>query len=439
VKLDTGKTSIGFPHLATPPLDAHSVFVEIDTWGAGFQSELWLADVVTGRASKLLDRAGRAKYLPTGHLAFTRGSTLMAAPFDLATRRLTGDVIDLEGGLRAPNSWAHATFGLASDGTLFFGSGGQQGGNRRLVIFDSSGSIAAEAAERREFDSSLFLSPKARRASVVIPNLKGTFETWVADFDRGGVLHKVCALPDADCGEAVWSPDANQLAFSRIRADDDDGIWIQPLTGAPARSLVKARHLKDPVLHPASWGPDGLILVRENPEEGDLLFLPLSPTTGAPGTLHDLRVTPHNDREARLSPDGRLLAFRSDESDRDEVYVAHFNRDGTIGRAVKVSKGAWGPLAWADSRRLFYGNAPDVVMMVTLQTTPELKASDPVLAYDLRKLGVAGGRGNQWDILPDGRLIGIVMGPGEDRIPSLSIVLNWLDMLPERLGATAGR
>jgi hypothetical protein len=203
--------------------------------------------------------------------------------------------------------------------------------------------------------------------------------------------------------------------------------------------LVKARHLKDPVLHPASWGPDGLILVRENPEEGDLLFLPLSPTTGAPGTLHDLRVTPHNDREARLSPDGRLLAFRSDESDRDEVYVARFNRDGTIGRAVKVSKGAWGPLAWADSRRLFYGNAPDVVMMVTLQTTPELKASDPVLAYDLRKLGVAGGRGNQWDILPDGRLIGIVMGPGEDRIPSLSIVLNWLDMLPERLGATAGR
>jgi serine/threonine-protein kinase len=312
VRLDTGSTRIGYPHLATPPLDDRSVFVEVDTWGSkGFQPELWLADVVTGKASKILDRAGRAKYLPTGHLAFTRGSTLMAAPFDLATRTVTGDVIDLEGGLWAPNSWAHATFGLAANGTLFFGSGGQQGADRRLVIVDSSGSIA-EAADRREFESSLSLSPTARRASVVIPNLKGTFETWVADLDRGGNLQKVCALANADCADAVWSPGGDQLAFSRVRADDDDGIWIQPLNGAPPLPLHKARYLQDPPLFPSSWGRGGLIVVRGDPGDNDLLFLPVPPS-GEPGPLRDLRVTPHDETEARLSPDGRLLAYRSDE------------------------------------------------------------------------------------------------------------------------------
>jgi hypothetical protein len=105
-----------------------------------------------------------------------------------------------------------------------------------------------------------------------------------------------------------------------------------------------------------------------------------------------------------------------------------------VGSPVPVSIADPGSssLAWAaDSRRLFFTSNPEKVMSVTIETKPELKASTPALAYDLKKLRV---NLADWDILPDGSLLAIQRGEQEDDIREFNLVLNWMTEFRERMG-----
>jgi hypothetical protein len=106
--------------------------------------------------------------------------------------------------------------------------------------------------------------------------------------------------------------------------------------------------------------------------------------------------------------------------------------DGVLGPPVMVSrKGGAAPAAWAgDSRRLFYWRG-DKLMLATVETKPGLSASTPVVVQNFKKLGVVA---LEWDILPDGRLIGIQKGQGEDDITKFHVVLNWFDELKAKMG-----
>ena len=133
-----------------------------------------------------------------------------------------------------------------------------------------------------------------------------------------------------------------------------------------------------------------------------------------------------------FSPDGQLVAFASDESGKWEIYVASYGADGKLGLPVRVSRGLFiGRWSWAgDSRRLFYNSNPNKLMSVTIVMKPALSASAPIVAYDLKKLRV---NPDAWDILPDGRLLAIQRGEGEDDVTEFNIVLNWFTELRERM------
>ena len=161
-----------------------------------------------------------------------------------------------------------------------------------------------------------------------------------------------------------------------------------------------------------------------------MLFVPISAAGGA-SAPRVLRATPSSEGFGRFSPDGRFLAFSSDESGRTEVYVAGYGADGALGPATMVSTGGGQQPEWAgDGRRLFYFADPATVMSVALSVTPKLTASAPVSAYDLKKLRV---NALEWDIMPDGRLLAIQKGEGEDDITVFNVILNWLDELRARL------
>ena len=85
---------------------------------------------------------------------------------------------------------------------------------------------------------------------------------------------------------------------------------------------------------------------------------------------------------------------------------------------------------WSDSRHVFYRALPSRIMSVTIQTTPELSGSAPVMAFDLEKLRV---NPYSWDILPDGRLLAVQRGRGEDEVREFNIVVNWLSELRQRM------
>ena len=189
---------------------------------------------------------------------------------------------------------------------------------------------------------------------------------------------------------------------------------------------------------PQSWAPDGSGLIVNKTANGkwDMLFVPLGPD-GKPGMPRDLRVTTYNEDGGTFSPDGRLVAFESDESGKWELYVASYGADGKLGLPVQVSRGVFsGRWSWAgDSRRLFYYSNPDKLMSVTIVMRPALSPSAPIVAHDLKKLRV---NHYAWDILPDGRLLAIQRGEGEDDITEFNIVLNWFTELRERMAKAVG-
>ena len=173
-----------------------------------------------------------------------------------------------------------------------------------------------------------------------------------------------------------------------------------------------------------------MIVSRFAAGKGDILFVPMSAAGGvsAPRTL---RATPSIENDGRFSPDGRLVAFTSDESGRDEVYVADYRTDGALGPATMVSSGGGAQPAWAnDGRRLFYYNDPSRVMSADISDTPKLSVSAPVLAYDLKTLRV---NPREWDVMPDGRLLAIQKGEGEGDITDFNVVLHWSDELRARM------
>jgi serine/threonine-protein kinase len=410
------------------------VFLTIGMRGArGRQQDQWLLDPKTGKAHLLIENAGNAAWAPTGHIVFTRGEVLMAVPFDLDRLVVTGEVTALENGVRMPDTYEHGEFEITDDGSLIYPPGGRLGTDRQIVTVDAAGTVTPFMDDLRPYQE-VRATRDARRVAATLPDSKGKLEIWVADLDRPG-LRRVVTLPNADCDLPVWAPDGRRLAFQRTARDKDDGIYIQAADGSGSPQVVLKQDSPEELIWPTSWAPDGSGLFATKSVGGawDLLFVPLS-AAGNPGPPRNARDTSASDWNAQVSPDGRLIAFISADAGQPqtEVYVSMLGTDGVLGPPVMVSrKGGAAPAAWAgDSRRLFYWRG-DKLMLATVETKPGLSASTPVVVQNFKKLGVVA---LEWDILPDGRLIGIQKGQGEDDITKFHVVLNWFDELKAKMG-----
>jgi hypothetical protein len=114
--------------------------------------------------------------------------------------------------------------------------------------------------------------------------------------------------------------------------------------------------------------------------------------------------------------------------------VAPVGANGTIGRALLVAYEASTPRWAADSKRLYFGVSRNRVMVTSIDAASDLRATPPELAYDLTAL-----RADGWTIMPDGRLLEIERGLGEDDVTSVNVILNWVSDLRARLARAAGR
>ena len=438
IKFDTPDSSASFLFAGLLPGNRAALLQATFYERGGYRQGISIVDLKTGKTRILFPDGGSPHYAPTGHVLFTRHDVLYAAPFDLGKLALVGEPLPVMDGLRADAGWSNAVFDLSQNGTLQIAPGGAAWADRRAVIVSPGGTASEWSGERQAFESCMAVSPTGNRLAGVISNTKPLYEIWVSERGRR-VSRRVIALPDADCDVPCWSPDGSRIAFLQVARTGADGLYVASATGTePPRLLFRTG--PDYSLAPSSWSPDGsqILCVAERPGKRQLVCVPATPSPGGASQALPPRPQPLFGGGAEhsggsFSPDGRSIAFESDETGRREVYVCGWNANAPAGDPLGVSEGGGEHPLWSrDGRRLYYRTPQNKIMSVSIATKPELTASAPSVAWDLDALRIAD---PLFAILPDGKLLGIRKAENEDEITRFDITLNFFEELKQRFAA----
>jgi serine/threonine-protein kinase len=385
----------------------------------------WTGTLGDARIGVLSLETGAVKCLPlmgtnphyahTGHLVYAGADgSLMAVPFDLARLELTGTSVPILDGVDVQAGGA-AEFALSRNGSLVYVSGASA--SRTLVTVDRQGMAQPLMEERGHFHDPRF-APDGRRVALTRAE-GGNHDVWVHDLERGTLSRLTF---EGYNGGPIWTPDDKRVTFTSNRAGTYDLFWTPADRSAPAEGLLIA----DGDQFPASWSPDGrsLVLIERSASApgGDIWVLPLE----GDGKPWAYLQTPFDEQSARLSPDGRWLAYSSDDSGRREVYVQAFPQ--TSGRWQVSTDGGTEPLWSRDGQELFYRSANKVVS-VAIETEPVFGVGTREVLFEEAYVGrivLA-----NYDIHPDGERF-VMIKTGEES-GELIVVLNWFEELRRRV------
>jgi serine/threonine-protein kinase len=385
-------------------------------------SDIVMVDASSGSRRTVQEGADFARYVPaapdakTGHLVFVRAGALAAAPFDPAGAGPAGPPVVVVEGVRA------GQFDVSASGTLAYMPGSGAALNYSLVWVDRTGAVQPINDLRRGYED-LHLSPDGRRVALTIEEA-GPYSpanVWLAETGRG-TLTRVTF--EGFSRDPVWSPDGTSVAFGSKRGASEFGIYRQRVDGQAQAERLWAS--PTPIWpDPQSWSPDGRTLVfstKAKDTAEDLWTLSLEGDRSAKPWLQ----TASNEWAGRLSPDGRWMAYNSDESGQPEVYVQPFP-----GRGSKwlVSQGGGGFNAiWSrDGRRLYFRRG-DQILETDVDTSAGFTLGTPRVLFSGRYLAT----GRDFDVSPDGTRLVMMRNDDPRTAAALHVVLNWWHALEAR-------
>jgi serine/threonine-protein kinase len=378
---------------------------------------LLMLDLETGEETTLIEtQVVEAKYTAGLVVYAVPDGALWAVPFDHRRGQIGGAPVQVASGVSLTGT-NQAQFDVAANGTVAY----IPEDPRSLVFADRSGSMRLATPERRNFHMPQF-SPDGRRVSVDFTAADGR-DVWTLSL-RQGTLSR--ATFDRDGHDATWTPDGQFLTYTSFKTGTFGLYRARPGSDAPADSLL----VSDSIGFTGYWLPDGsaLVTVGQDLRRGSGADIALI-RNGGRGPVEPLVATPYQTRYPALSPDGRWVAFVSDHSGSEEVYVRPL---AASGEEVQVSaqggsEPVWGP----DGRELFYkGSSAGRVELVRveLRTTPELEVVSRQALFTIDDIAGSAPHGN-YDISPDGTTFVMVRRSPATRI----IVLQNLPGLVARL------
>jgi serine/threonine-protein kinase len=383
--------------------------------------QIAVLDSRTHSQKVLVQGGSHARYAATGHIVYAVDGTLRAVPFDLDRLEVTGDPVPvLEGVMTKPSGAAN--FDLSANGTLVYVAAGGTGLERRTLVWvDRTGREEAIPAPPRAY---LYprISPDGKKVALDVRDEQS--DIWIWDLPRE-TLTRLTFDPGLD-RTPVWSPDGTRLAFSSERGRSSQAnVYSQASDGTgPVERLTESATLQ----FPTAFSPDGrqlLLWEIGNATGRDVAVVALDNDR----TVTPLLQTSFFEENAEVSPDGRWLAYQSNESGQYEVYVRPFP-DVEGGRWL-VSNGGGTRPAWSrDGRELFYLVEPGRVMTVPIQPGRTFTYGNPQVVFDGPY--VAGNAARTYDVSPDGKrflMIKRAAGAGDEPQPALILVQNWLEEL----------
>jgi len=398
-----------------------SLLAVMEHYGArGYQLGVTLLDPATGKVRLVVDDANHGFLLPSGRLLFGRGDALLVAPLDAAAGKLTDAPRAVLTGIRTGDLGSpYPMLGLSRDGTLVYPPGGRVGAQRRLVVVDGRGDLTPWSSNRMPLTPVLSVAANGRLAQVAMEPNGLLFEIWFAEREAPD-LRRLVSVPGVDCGNPVLSRDGARLAMTRNSYSAEDGLYVLAVdTPEGARRLLAST--PSTRFFPLDWSPDGTRLLALRSERGALDVVELA-VDGGDASPRALLASSFDESDARYSPDGRALAYVSNESGRNEIYVAPLRADGGVGPSVAVSGGPGARPRWRpDGKSIVFWDGLDQLLSVPITVSPRISAGAPRALVDLEAHQLTEG----FEILPDGRLLIVQRDENEGEIQRLDVVLGF--------------
>ncbi len=371
---------------------------------------IWLSSLDKRDDRQLLPDVSRAVVVdapPGSHIGailFTRAGTLMDLPFDMQSLAPAGEPFAVAQHVGIGTNLS-SLFAASYNGLLAYVSG--QSSQRKYVWrdregntvgpFGGAGGVVAISSDGKRFVG----DPEGVITLVDLAHASSTRLTMGA---FGGM-------------NPAWSPDARYVAYN-----GEHGIYRKATDGGTPQELLLH---SDTLAVPKSWSPDGryLIYAQINPGTGaDLFALPVGQPDSHPLVLAHTNAT---EDQGQFSPDGRFVAYTSNESGESEIYVIPFPPDPNHSRWIASRGGGVMPRWRHDGKELFYISPDWKMMAVDVSTHPTFQSGTPHALFDthMTDTGIRTGP-MSWDITPDGNRFLIITDSSEGA-SSLNVVLNW--------------
>ena len=358
------------------------------------------------------------RYAPSGHLLYLHDGKLFAAPFDLEGLQVTGRSVPIVEEVAHALINGTAQFSFSNTGLLVYRRG--RSPDRLLQWMDQAGQVQPLRGVPADYQEVRFSEDGTRLVLVIGDGPQS--DVWVYDIG-GDTMSRLTFHPDNDWSP-IWSPDGRHVVYGSWRADAGTfNLFLHRTDGSgePMR-LTTSRNFQLPI----EWHPDGrqLLYAERRQQTGqDLMLLPLAPAPGGgwtAGTPTPLLTSAANEMAGEFSPDGKWLAYTSDETGRSEVYVQPFPGPG--GRWQVSTEGAeW--VEWRANDQLLYGRSEEVVMAVPYRVVGRtFQAAKPRVWMRIPS-------GVSWvDPAPDSPRAAVIRSE-DPRRESMVLIVNFFDRL----------
>ncbi len=379
--------------------------------------------LATGTRTVLVEGGVDAKYVPPGYLLYARDGTIFAVAFDAGRLAVTGQPVPVVQGIAMASASGLAAFDVADNGLLAYVTAATLGGNHELVWVTRSGRVSPPVtAPGRYGDPSI--SPNGKQVAVSMAGANERSDVWILDLARG--TRTPITSGGANNFDPIFTPDGRDVVYQCEHPVFD--LCIRPADGSTSsKTLLASSHDK----YPGSITPDGrtLLFHYSVTPYSEIWSLPL----GDSGKATPLLTSKTANLDApRIAPNGRWLAYVSDESGQEQVYVSPYPDVMHARTQVSVS-GGLGPRWTRGGKELVYRSRSGMMAVSVNPTTGALGApielfhGDYVGGVNAQSLG-------GYDVTPDGeRFLMVRRLPGTEA-RSIVVVTNWIQQLEREVG-----
>jgi Tol biopolymer transport system component len=378
-----------------------------------------LGEIGSNEQEFLLQADSDALYASPGYLLFLRGDTLMAQRFDAASQKLKGDALPVAEPVGSPQSFRLGLFSVSQTGLLVYETGTVQGGGQ-LVWLDANGKEIAKVGQPGPV--LLRLSPDGQQAAYALPRPGGgAADIWLVDLARGVETRFTFGNGSkTNFGWPVWSPDGSRITYF----SEDQGqssLSVRNASSAGSAEILLKSNVAGGQYNPTDWSRDGRYILFSRGSnltgsaKASIWVLPL---------FGDRKPFPYlqtqfNVQDGSFSPDGRWVAYASDESGTYEVYLSPFPAGGG---KWQVSQGGGIEPEWnRDGSALYYVTPDGKMMEVSVKESGSaVELGDPRQLFQVALTPFA----PNYSVAPDGKRFLVDEQPAATS-PPLTLVTNW--------------